>query len=241
MTEAFLELCDEFQFRLFVPMILFGLRAAEPCFLFREHIDREWLRVPCIPNLGYRTKGRRDKRLPLIEELEPFWKLLRAGPKQGLLFERRAVVEGRGRAPYRAESLDDLIGRYRQECSTGRANEAVAQVRIRNKLLRNAGALKYDDIEQEFRVISRQLKWPREATLKDFRHGFATMLGNSPLADHYVKYLMGHSPGRAALTAYTHLNQLREQFSNAIRQQWPALLVTIRQRSLQLLSARPLD
>lgn len=239
MAVAFLESCDEFQFRLFVPMILFGLRAAEPCFLFREHFEMEWVLAPCIPDLGYSTKGRRDKRFPLIGELEPCWKLLRAGSPQGLLFERRSVVEGRETALNRGHSLDQLVNRYRHECTACQANDAAVRLRIRNKLLSNAGALNYDGIEEEFRAISQKLKWPRKATLKDFRHGFATMLGNSPMADAYKKYLMGHSPGRSALMAYTHLNQLREQFTNAIFQEWPALLETIRRKSEQILSARP--
>jgi DDE superfamily endonuclease len=56
--------CDSYQLRLFVPMLLFGLRATEPCLLFREFLDSGWLRVPCLPELDYLTKGRRDKRFP---------------------------------------------------------------------------------------------------------------------------------------------------------------------------------
>jgi hypothetical protein len=49
--------CDRYQLRLFVPMLLFGLRAAEPCYLFREYVDSDWLRVPNNLDLYYRTKG----------------------------------------------------------------------------------------------------------------------------------------------------------------------------------------
>ena len=63
---VFVENCDVYQLRLFVPIILFGLRAAEPCLLFRERLDSSWLTVACFPEVAHFTKGRRDKRLPLI-------------------------------------------------------------------------------------------------------------------------------------------------------------------------------
>jgi hypothetical protein len=99
MAIDFVGACDAYQLRLFAPLLLFGLRAAEPCLLFAEYLDGQWLRVPCNPELDYQTKGRRDKRFPLIEDLEPLWGLLRDGREHGLLYERRAVVTGKEKAP----------------------------------------------------------------------------------------------------------------------------------------------
>ena len=66
MAVDFLATCDLCQLRLFSPIIIYGLRAAEPCFLFHEHVNAGWLDVPCLPEVNYFTKGRRAKRLPLI-------------------------------------------------------------------------------------------------------------------------------------------------------------------------------
>lgn len=44
------------------------------------------------------------------------------------------------------------------------------------------------------------------------------------------RYLMGHSPGKAAILAYTHLDQLRRHYSAAIRQEWPELITAINER-----------
>ena len=66
MAVDFLAACDLWQLRLFSPVIIYGLRAAEPCFLFHEHVNGGWLDVPCLPEVDYFTKGRRAKRLPLI-------------------------------------------------------------------------------------------------------------------------------------------------------------------------------
>ena len=62
--------CDCYQLRLFAPMLLFGLRAAEPCYLFREYLEDDWLGVPCNLDLAYQTKGRRDKRFPPAGRIE---------------------------------------------------------------------------------------------------------------------------------------------------------------------------
>ena len=65
--------CDDYQARLFVPLILFGLRAAEPRFAFSVDLADGWLAVPCRPGLLLATKGKRDKRFPLLPELDAFW------------------------------------------------------------------------------------------------------------------------------------------------------------------------
>src|SRR6185295_9627704 len=46
MAERFLSACDSFQLPLFALLVLYGLRASEPCFLFREYLSDDWLKVP---------------------------------------------------------------------------------------------------------------------------------------------------------------------------------------------------
>jgi hypothetical protein len=230
MAVAFIETCDLYQLRLFGPLILFGLRAAEPCLLFRAHLETDWLRVCCIPELGYFTKGRRDKRLPLIAELRSFWDWLRDTAAPGLLYQRRSVLGGREPARLREASLADLIRELQERCAASQECSSAERLRLREQILREAGGLTYDHVEQEFQGVARRLRWPRAATLKDFRHAFATMLGNTPMAEAYKKYLMGQSPGKAALNAYTHLTLLREQFQAAVNSAWPALIAAIRRR-----------
>lgn len=231
MAIDFIRACDQYQLRLFVPVVLFGLRAAEPCMLFREHLDADWLRVQCLPELNYHTKGKRDKRLPMVDELRSFWDFLRADTARGLLYERRTVVDGRERAPLRGASLSDLFGEFRDRCGRQKSLDAVGRKQLRVELVHKAGGINYDHVEQEFRTLTRRLKWPPLATLKDFRHLFATMIGNTPMAEAYKKYLLGQSPGKSAILAYTHLNQLRKEFAAAINREWPALLEAINLRT----------
>ena len=226
--------CDAFQLRLFVPLLVFGLRAAEPCVLFADHLSAGWLSVPCVPELGLLTKGRRDKRFPLVEELEPFWNLFRAGKHEGLLLERRAVAEGRETAPLHAVPLSELIREYRARCDRENAKTAADRARVRVRVLRDAGGADYDHVQTEFTKLTKGLGWPAPATLKDLRHLFATTLNNAGVPEGYVRYLMGHAPGKAAVVAYTHLDQLRRHYSAALEQEWAPLLDAINRRAAVL-------
>ena len=177
--------CDHFQLRLFAPMLLFGLRATEPCYLFVEHLDNQWLRVPCLPELSYYTKGRRGKRFPLLQELQGFWHELLGPRTQGLLYERRAVVESRDKIRIRGAALPDMVAEYRLRCDAVRGLGAAQREHLRDAVLHDAGGLSYDHIENEFAILAQQLQWPAQATLKDLRHLFATTMNNASMPEAY--------------------------------------------------------
>jgi hypothetical protein len=230
MAVDFVRTCDLYQLRLFVPLLLFGLRAAEPCFLFHEYVEAHWLRVPNNPDLAYLTKGRRDKRFPLIESLRPFWEHLGAGRDQGLLYIRRQVLDGKEQAPHRDTNLAGLAAEFQRRCATAMTTEAAARLRLRDGVLREAGGLTYDHVQGEFETVARKLRWPAAATLKDFRHLFCTTLGNTSIPEAYRRYLMGHTPGKAAVVAYTHLNELSRHYTDAVRSEWQPLVDAVLSR-----------
>lgn len=89
-------------------------------------------------------------------------------------------------------------------------------------------------MQGEFTKVIRGLGWPAAATLKDLRHLFATTLTNAGVAEPYVRYLMGHAPGKAALVAYTHLDQLRRHYTAALEGEWSPLLDAIGRRASAL-------
>ena len=60
--------------------------------------------------------------------------------------------------------------------------------------------------------IAGALGWPKQATLKDLRHLFATSMANAGMPEPTRQYLLGHSSGRAAIHVYTHINHLPEQY-----------------------------
>ena len=234
MAATFLASCDRFQLPLFSLIVLYGLRPSEPCFLFRENHTAGWLKIGCDPALGYVTKGRRDKRLPLLRELSV---LLDSPPETqtaGLMFVRRPVAELRESPLLQGTSQEDLRTMYAQRCGQRSCRSAADRLRIRDQLFREVGGLCYDHIEHEFRRIARQLHWTPSATLKDFRHLFSTTLQNAGMPEFYMRYLMGHSPGREAIVAYSHLNELRERYQEAVERELRPLVTAVTRQAARL-------
>jgi integrase len=233
MAVEFLEACDVYQLRLFTPVAIYGLRASEPCLLFREHLSREWLDVPCLPELAYFTKGRRNKRLPLVPCLDDLLQTADAPRRCGLLYLRRGVADNDS-APLMDASLQTLIAEYQRRCAAAAIRTAADRQRVRDQILHDAGGIDYDVIVTEFRKVAHALNWPQRSTLKDFRHLFATALGNAGMPEHYRKFLLGQSPGRAAIVTYTHLNEIRHHFEEAINKRLRPLVAAIERRSHDL-------
>lgn len=231
MAAEFLESCDEFLFPLFSLYILCGLRASEPCYLMWENITNDgWFKVISLPNLGYTTKGRRDKRFPLLACLRSLLDGWSGQRHRGLLFRHRNLETVNATAPLLSASLSELETAYEQRCRQLKTPSAEQRESVRDQIIKDAGGLSYDTIEHEFRRIARRLNWDSSATLKDFRHLFSTELMNAGVPDYYRKYLMGQAVSKSALTNYTHLNELREWYQNAVNQRFAPILDLIRQR-----------
>src|SRR5260370_463035 len=199
MAVNFLHACDAYQLGLFTPLLLCGLRAAEPCFLFREYIQDRWLKVPCNPELFYQTKGRRAKRFPWLDEVGLFLQPSLAERGHGLLYQGRQFLAAPKERPFLGASLKELTDELQRRCGAKSGLSARERIQLRDQLLLQAGGLTYDQVQCEFHKIAKKLAWPRSATLKDFRHLFSTCLENAGMPEHYRKYFMGHSPGKAPI------------------------------------------
>ncbi|WP_197996801.1 tyrosine-type recombinase/integrase [Gimesia chilikensis] len=238
MAVEFLKTCDSYQLQLFALLIFYGLRASEPCFLFRDNLTSDgWLKVVCLPQISYRTKGRRDKRLPLLEPIRILFEKQPRHTEAGLLLHRRSVWEGIEKSPLVSYSLDEITKEYTRRCRKSTNLSAEQGIQIRDQLLQEAGGLKYDHIENEFHRLADQLSWPAEATLKDFRHLFSTAMMNAGMPEYYRKYLMGHAVSKSAISTYTHLDQLREHYLEAAQRQFLPLIEVFTRRSNELVSA----
>ena len=217
MAIEFIAACDRFQLPIFALIALYGLRPSELSFLFRENVVEGWLNVVCDPALNYVSKGRRDKRLPLIGELSTLWISEMAGDRQGLLFQRRRVAEQGKSPPLLGHSRDVLRRDFAERCGRWKNLSAAARIGVRDQLLKEAGGISYDHIDHEFRRLARQLNWPSSSTMKDFRHLFATSLMNAGMPEIYRRYLMGQSLGKASIITYSHLNDLRRHYEQAVQ------------------------
>jgi len=181
------------------------------------------------------TKGRRDKQLPLISPLDSLLTMNAAlSGKQGLLFLRRDILSGRETAPLVGMLLAELAQEFHRRCTNQNVRSAAERQQVRDKILHDAGGISYDHIMTEFNKVARALDWPRAATLKDFRHLSATCLENAGMPEHYRKFLMGQSPGRAAIVTYTHLNEIRQRFDEAIEKSFGPIVEAIARRTSEL-------
>jgi hypothetical protein len=233
MAADFLAACDRYQLPLFALHLFFGVRASEPCWLFHEHLNDGWLDVHCLPELGYFTKGRRNKSLPLPDSLAPLFDAT-GTDVTGLILTRRSVTEGRERPPLLDASLDELVHEFEGRCGQQRQLAAAGKRHCRDGVLRDAGAVNYSCIAAEFHRVAQQLDWPSEATIKDFRHLFNTQMQNAGMPEPYRKYLLGQSPGRSAIVNYTHLDEVRQQFEAAATAKLQPLVDAVRRRCREL-------
>ena len=92
-------------------------------------------------------------------------------------------------------TLKALASEFQRRCAAPGNRTAAGRRRIRDRLLHDAGGINYDHIVTEFSKLARALKWPRSATLKDFRHLAATCLENSGMPEHYRKFLLASRRG----------------------------------------------
>jgi hypothetical protein len=237
MVVSLIEACDQFQLRLFAPIVLFGLRAAEPCHLFTDDLANGWLSVRCRPELGVTTKGRRDKRFPLLPELSDFWAILQSCEPRVLLYNRRPVDEKTVVAPLRDATILEMADAYQRGCAS--VATAAERLRVRDRVFGDAGALRYDDVDAEFRRLAARLDWPAAGTLKDLRHLFATAMNNAGMSEAYRRYLLGHAPGTAAAVAYTHLDDLRAHYERAVRREFVDVLNAIQVRTAAVVATYP--
>ncbi len=220
MAANWLQACDPYQRRLFTPLILFGLRAAELTWVLADDVDDQWFHVRCHPELEHLTKGLRDKKFP-SGRLLPYISL--PSENTALWLPRREF------SPIAGGPLDSqgLQAEFHRRLASAPQSNALTRRQVRNELLRDAGASDYDRIEQEFHRIARILNWPRQATLKGFRHLFATALENSGCPESYRRYFLGHSPGKSAIVTYTHLDQLERHYGRLLDGEFAPIMAVL--------------
>jgi hypothetical protein len=55
-------------------------------------------------------------------------------------------------------------------------------------------------------------------------------MSNAAMPEAYRRYLLGQAPARAAVSAYTHLNELARHYAEAVRREWQPLVEAILRR-----------
>ena len=99
---TFLEACDDWQFPVFLTLILTGLRPGELCHLLLPddlNPNAGVVRVRNKPRLGWQVKTRSQRDVPLVPELAAVLRRAVGGRSEGPVFRRRTWTAARCLSP----------------------------------------------------------------------------------------------------------------------------------------------
>lgn len=228
---ALLQACDDWQFPIFLTLMLTGLRPGELThLLLPDDVDLEGrvLHVRNKPRLGWQVKTRNEREVPLVsvlaEVLRAFIGERRAGPlvvRRSLQFAE--VEEFMHQTPEAMRRVLETRVRDASSAGSGQSERALIQLKARG-VWRDAGAIRTERIRKEFMRLTRRIGLPELTAPKSLRHLFATGLQDGNVDPLIRCEIMGHSNGRTGgglgMTAnYTHTRpetkrkQLEEAFS----------------------------
>jgi integrase len=216
---AFLEVCDDWQFPLFLTLILTGLRPGElGHLLLPDDLDlgARVLRVRNKPGLGWQVKTRNERDVPMVPALADVLRLSLAGRCTGPAFLRRNWAE-RPLPPLATANPTELEGELSQrvaarEAETGQPLTRAERGGLARRLWRELGIVENERIRNEFMRLTRAIELPGCTAPKVLRHLFATALQEGRVDPLIRNELMGHvaaggrtaGHGLAMTAVYTH-------------------------------------
>jgi integrase len=228
---AFLTACDDWQFPLFLTLMLTGLRTGELCHLLLPEdldLDGALLRVRNKPRLGWQVKTRNERDVPLMPLLVEVLRVHLKGRTSGPAFSRRCfqpttVVWGLTQGGLERELERRLVAR---ETETGLSVDRVGRLRLARGLWREVGALREDRVRQEFMRLTESIGLPATTAPKVLRHQFATSLQEGNVDPLIRNLLMGHASsgersagyglGMTAVYTHTRPDTIRKQLESAL-------------------------
>lgn len=242
---AFLQACDDWQFPMFLTLLLTGLRPGELTHLLLPDdldLDVGLLRVRNKPALGWQVKTRNERDIPLLPVLAEVLRVHVGGRRAGPVFRRRLWTDSapRGCSTGGASAIEKELTRRIAESGAETKGPLTRQERLRvaRGVWRDLGAIKADRVRVEFMRLAKAIGLPQCTAPKLLRHQFATALQEGRVDPLIRNELMGHvapgdrSVGRGlAMTAvYTHTqpetrrHQLEAALSSrpavAVAQEW---------------------
>jgi integrase len=231
---SFLEACDDWQFPLFLTLMLTGLRPGELTHLLLPEdldLDARLLRVRNKPKLGWQVKTRNERDIPLIPALIDVIRLHLGSRRSGLVFRRRRWSDSQN-ADLAAQSIASLEQELSRrivglEAEAGQPLTRTKRLREARRVWRDIGTLKEDRVRSEFMRLTKAIGLPQCTAPKMLRHLFATALQEGRVDPLIRNELMGHVSARErnaghglAMTAvYTHTRPetKRQQLEEALK------------------------
>jgi integrase len=236
---AFLCVCDDWQFPVFLTLLLTGLRPGELCHLLLPDdldLDAGVVRVRNKPRLGWQVKTRNQRDVPLVPALADVLRVHLAGRRSGPVFRRREWRDDRLEfdASSTAALERELTRRLAAQDASQVEPDRAARLRLARRLWRDIGVVDENWIRIEFIRAARSAAMTGQTAPKVLRHQFATVLQEGRVDPLVRNLLMGHAAGDSrapghglGMTAvYTHTRPetVREQLVAALADR-PAVAV----------------
>lgn len=238
--QRLLDACDDWQFPIFLTLLLTGLRPGELThLLLPDDVDlpNGWLRIRNKFNLGWRVKTRSERDIPLHPTLCEVIRILIGDRNSGPVFRQRRCSQKyqpplAGRTPL--ELNREVVRRVVQhERLAGGEMTRREKSKIATTVWRDIGALREDWIRTEFMRVTSRAGLHEITAPKTCRHAFATMLQDANIDPLIRNELMGHAPtnsfgkgdslGTTGIYTHTRPETKRSQLESALRDR-PALL-----------------
>ena len=228
----FLEACDDWQFPIFLTLLLTGLRPGELShLLLPDDLDLETgvLFVRNKPRLGWQVKTRNERVIPLVKPLVDVLRIALTGRTTGPAFLRRRystgltpLLTGKNTVGLEAEV------EARVAAATLAADQPVGRVKrlvLSRGVWRDVGVIKTDRTRIEFMRLTESMGQTQLTCPKLLRHQFATCLQDANVDPLIRNELMGHSAagarsgiglGMTAVYTHTRFETKRKQLESAI-------------------------
>ena len=239
--KAFLEACDHWQFPIFLTLGLTGMRPAEAVhLLLPDDVDLRagHIRVRNKPDLGWRTKTRNERDIPICPELSTVLRRTINGRETGPLFVRRRFGNGQDHPILEnddGKGLEAELARRVEAQRTAAPHQwtRLDEARVARAVWRDAGGIKPSRLRVAFMRVTAKIGMPDLTCPKMLRHLFATCLQDANVDPLIRQELMGHTRssrngnGLGMTTAYTHTRDetRRSQFEAAMAKRGAAIEV----------------
>jgi integrase len=228
---AFFQAADAWSFPIHFTMAKSGIRPGEAVHLLIEDADLDggWLYIRNKAELGWRIKTRRERAIPLVDELVAVLRHAIDGRTTGPVFLREKYDPSK--APLGCASREAMARALAQrieatEQQEGQSLGREARAKIARTVWRDAGAIKADRIRISFIRTAEALGLSNATCPKSWRHTFATLLQDANVDPLVRQITLGHAPnafgtsgglGMTAVYTHTRSETQRREILRAIR------------------------
>jgi len=236
------------EFDILLTLALTGMRPGELSHLLIEDFDVEgrMLHIRSRTELGWQTKTRRDRSVPLVPPLTEILQQMLAGRRSGTLFVRPRTLGSQ--LPSWGSSARQVQHELQRrqveaEVTLARSLDRRERAQLIPRLWLELGMVKPDFIRNCLLRLSQKSGVRELATPKTFRHLFATTLQEGRVDPLIRNELLGHIPedgsrsgaglGMTAQYTHTRLDTKRSQLEEAFAKH-PLLLLAQKRLTIDL-------